>query len=149
MTIKNCLSLSIFKNTLIKLIRPTANPIYNLHVPKGLKFLTRLRVSFSHLREHKFKHNFQDTLNPLCDCSLSIESTEHFFLSCSNFTQHRQILLNSLNNLDIDILDYSIKDLSNLLLFGSPNFNDTKNYQILLSSTNYILSSKRFDENLL
>ena len=29
----------------------------------------------SHLREHKFKHNFQDCLNPICRCGLDIEST--------------------------------------------------------------------------
>ena len=38
------------------------NPVYNIHDPIGLKFLTRLRVNFSHLREHKFRHNFLDTL---------------------------------------------------------------------------------------
>ena len=27
--------------------------------------LTRLRLSFSHLREHKFRHGFKDTLNPV------------------------------------------------------------------------------------
>ena len=30
-----------------------------------LQLLTRLRLGLSHLREHKFKHNFQDTLNPI------------------------------------------------------------------------------------
>ena len=33
--------------------------------PPGLKFLTRLRIGFSHLKEHKFKHNFQDSVDPL------------------------------------------------------------------------------------
>ena len=148
-TTKNSESLSVFKKTFIKFIRPASNPIYNLHDPVGLKFLTRLRMSFSHLREHKFKHNFQDTLNPLCYCSLSIESTEHFFLSCVNFNQQRQILLNSLNQLDINNMDYQNKDLSNLLLFGSPDFDDFKNYHILISSITYIKSSQRFDGNLL
>ena len=31
----------------------------------GIKLLTILRVGLSHLTEHKFRHNFQDTINPL------------------------------------------------------------------------------------
>ena len=34
----------------------------------------------SRLREHKFKHNFQNCINPLCSCAMDIESTSHFFL---------------------------------------------------------------------
>ena len=30
----------------------------------GVKLVTRLRIGLSHLREYKFKHSFQDTLNP-------------------------------------------------------------------------------------
>ena len=40
----------------------------------------RLRLGVSHLREHKCKHSFQDTLNPLCSCELNIESTSSYFL---------------------------------------------------------------------
>ena len=29
------------------------------------KLLTRLRLGFSNLREHKFRHDFQDTINLL------------------------------------------------------------------------------------
>ena len=50
--------------------------------PLGIKLLNRLRVDFSHLSEHKFRHNSADTLNPLCSCSLEIENTAHFFLRC-------------------------------------------------------------------
>ena len=65
---RNSTSLSVFKKALTKLIRPPPNCISNIHDPFGIKFLTRLRLSFSHLREHKFKHNFKDNLNPLCSC---------------------------------------------------------------------------------
>ena len=34
--------------------------------PLGIKLLNRLKVEFSHLNKHKFRHNFADTLNPLC-----------------------------------------------------------------------------------
>ena len=58
-----------FKNSVIKIGRRTAKPTYNIHNPIGLKFLTRLRPGFglSHLNKHKFKHSFQDCVNP-CAC---------------------------------------------------------------------------------
>ena len=37
--------------------------------------MTPLRLGLSHLREHKFNHNFQNCINPLCGCGLDIEST--------------------------------------------------------------------------
>ena len=44
--------------------------------------LTRLRLGFSHLREHKFRHVFKDQLNPLCYYSIEAETTTHYFLRC-------------------------------------------------------------------
>ena len=35
------------------------------HNAKGLKLITRLWLELSHLRFHKYKHSFQDTLNPI------------------------------------------------------------------------------------
>ena len=49
--------------------------IYNIFDPKGLTFLTLLRLGHSHVNEHRFRHSFQDCLNPLCSCSLGIEET--------------------------------------------------------------------------
>ena len=51
--------------------------------PKGLKLLTRLRLGLSHLREQKFRHSFNDTIDPFCLCGTnSFETSEHFFLHC-------------------------------------------------------------------
>ena len=71
------------------------NSVYNIHDPHGLKLLTRLRVNFSHLREHKFNHNFLDTLNPLCSCGLEIESTKHYILRCTFYTCIRKTLIDN------------------------------------------------------
>ena len=32
---------------------------------KTFKLLTRMQLGLSHLAEHKFRHNFQDCLNPI------------------------------------------------------------------------------------
>ena len=45
-----------------------------------VKLLTRLRLQFSHLNEHKFRHGFSDTVNAMCRCIIELESTEHFLL---------------------------------------------------------------------
>ena len=66
-------------------VRPTANSTFGTNDVSGLKLLTRLRVGLSHLREHKFKNNFQETLNPLCPYSLEVRSTYHSFMRCEIF----------------------------------------------------------------
>ena len=50
--------------------------------PLGVKLLTHLRLQFSHLNEHKFRHGFSDTINPMCVCGTEVETTDHFFLCC-------------------------------------------------------------------
>ena len=130
------------------MIRPKYNPVYYINNAMGLKFLTRLRLNFSHLKEHKFKHNFQDTLNPLCGCSLEIESTEHFFLRCQNYNHERQNLLNNISKFDSSFSLLCSTDQINILLYGNPHLKPEINFEILSCSISFILY-KRFDENLL
>ena len=82
-------SFTDFKKNSLSFIRPKANNVFNSNSSKGLKFVTRLRLGLSHLREHKSKHTFQDSINPLCSCSLDAESTIHYFLHCLLFTIER------------------------------------------------------------
>ena len=92
-------SVSVFKTNILKAIRPSPNSVYNCHNPKGLKFITRLRLGLSYLSEHKFKHSFQDTINLLCCCGLDIESTEHFLLHCPQFFDERCTLPSTIVNI--------------------------------------------------
>ena len=94
-TVTNAKLFMIFKNLLLKIGRPIQNSIFKIHDPLGIKLLTRLRVGLSHLNEHRFRHNFQDCLNPLCSCSLEVESNIHFFLHCQHFIQSHQTLVDS------------------------------------------------------
>ena len=122
------LPLSIFKSNILKRIRPKASQIFHIHNPQGVKFLTRLRVSFSHLREHKFKHNFQDTINPLCNFGNGVECTGHFFLHCPFYNDLRQNLLNSINSIEPYITNLPNNEIVNTLLFGRPLLNDETNF---------------------
>ena len=73
-TLRKFESLPYFRNALPKIGRPTTKPIYNIHNPIGFTLLTMLWLGLSHLNEYKIRHNFQDCINPLCMCSLDIES---------------------------------------------------------------------------
>ena len=70
--IRNSDSIAIFKSRLLYFICPVQSNIYHIFDPKGLKFLTRLRLGLSHLNEQKFRHDLQNCLNLLCSCSLEI-----------------------------------------------------------------------------
>ena len=124
--------------------RPFANSTFHCHCPDGLKLITRLRLGCSHPRFHKFKHNFQDTLNPICSCG-TVETTIHSLLHCPNFSNERLTLFNKLQSIDENILSKDDFKISKVLIFGRDSFNDVKNASVLTASTEYILSTKLFD----
>ena len=126
--------------------RKQRKEVFNVSDPIGLKFLTRLRLNFSHLNEHKFNHNFNDTINPLCSCSLDPESTTHYLLHCLLFSTQRKILLDSLHNIDETISNLTEINLVTLLLYGNSKlYSSDINTLILNSTILYIKSSERFD----
>ena len=110
--------------------------------------LTRLRLGPSHLNECKFNHNFKNCVNPLCTCSLEIESTSHFFLHCNHYNNICSTLLNELNSLDGYILKLSDATLANLILYGGSQFNIKQITFILNAVIKYVLESNRFNGSL-
>ena len=74
-------SISIFKKGILSFITPLPNKVSNSHKVQGLKLLTRLWLGLSYLRYNKLKHNFLDTINPLCSCGSDIVTSLHFFFS--------------------------------------------------------------------
>ena len=75
---KICKSVSseVFKNSLLKIIRPSPNSLFNISDSLGIKLLTRLYLGLIHRRDHN--HSFQDTINTLRPCRLESESTTDF-----------------------------------------------------------------------
>ena len=142
-------SYAIFRNTLLKLGRPNQNTIYNINNPVGLKLLTRLRLGLSHLNEHRFNHNFQNCINPLCSCSLEIESNFHFLLHCHHYTNICLTLLNSITEIIGNTFNITNECLVNLLLFGSPEYTEIDNSHIINATIKYLLDSERFSDPLL
>ena len=41
---------------------------FSIHDPQAVKLLSRL--NFSHLKEHKFRHNLKECVSPMCGCGL-------------------------------------------------------------------------------
>ena len=144
--IRNFDKISSFKKALLGFIRPIPAAVYNINDPVGLKLLTRLRVNLSHLNEHKFRHNFQDTINPLCSCSLEPESITHYLLHCLFYNGQRKTLLDSLCDIDESISKLSETNLITLLLYGNSNLYSTVlNTKIINCTICYIKTSERFD----
>ena len=94
LNIRTSESLSSFKSKVVKFIRPSENSIFLCNNPKGIQLLTRLRLGLIHLRDHKFNHNFLDTLNPICNCGEDIKTSCHYLFHCSLYTKERLALLN-------------------------------------------------------
>ena len=147
--IRNLPSISSFKQAITNFLKPKPSLIFGVQNIQGVVYLNRLRVGFSHLREHKFRHGFLDTLDPFCNCRTnSIETTEHFLLHCSNFINERHILFDNLRNLNICIFPLSSFHICKLLIYGDPKFSNELNRDIIISTIEFICSSDRFSGTL-
>ena len=133
---------------MLNLIRLKCNETYGIHHATGLKLLIRIRLGLSHLNDHKFNQNFRDFINPLCSCSLSVESDVHFFLHCHHFSQQRQTLMNNIRPIDKDIINETDNDLINILLFGSNKYEYHIISKILNFSNDFILRIETFSGQL-
>ena len=100
------------------------NSAFDIHDTNGIKLLTRLRLNISHLNEHKFLHNFNDTVDSLCTCGCEPEITLHYLLlSCNLYSTQRVVLLNNACILNPSLKNYSNEKLLSILLYGSEDFN--------------------------
>ena len=120
--------------------------MYNVHNPHGIKLLTRL---LHHLREHKFRHNFQDSLDPFCNCVRNIETNSHLFLHCSSYSNQRKSLFEKIINIKRSLLNQNDSVILETLLFGSNGLNEEENTWITESTIEYIIAKERFITPLL
>ena len=49
--------------------------VFNIHDPKGIKYLFQLRMNLSPLSSHKKHHTFADTPSDIFECNEGIEDT--------------------------------------------------------------------------
>ena len=69
-------SLAIFKKRLFSTICPPAKSVFGIHNLRWWPILTQIRVGPSTQKFHKFKHSFNDTMNPLCPINDGVEDCE-------------------------------------------------------------------------
>ena len=128
--------------------------MFSVYDPLGVKLLTCLRLQFSHLNKHKFRHGFSDRINPMCACGTKIKTTKikttknktakHFFLRCHFYSTKDYSFLKALMKTNLN------EDQVNTLLYGSQT-NDSKcaNQEILKFVIACIKATTRFGRSLI
>ena len=109
----------------------------------GIKLLTKIRVDFLELREHRYDHNF-NCESPTCSCGVEDETSVHFFLCCPCYIAQRTI-----NKISDIIASDSVlpKDhLIQIILHGSNVINYISNKLIIEQSILYINKTGRFNK---
>ena len=92
------------------------------HNPQGIKFLTRLCLGLIHLREHKFKYSFYNSLNPLCNkCGFEVESTSNFLLHFPMYNNNWSSFLSTIRNIDCKLLKNTDSSLTQTILYEDPS----------------------------
>ena len=112
------------------------------------KLLTRFRLNFSHLNEHRFLHNFQDCLNPLCSCSLDTEDISHYLLHCQPSSKQHNDLKNSVNTVFENFNSLSDNSRRDKLLCCDQRLDEQTSKFILEDTLNYIRNTERFSRFL-
>ena len=114
-----------------------------------LKLFARLRLEFSHLNEHKFKHGFGGTVSPMCGCNAEIENTEHLLLLCHFYSAQRFEVFNNINKIDLSFTQLGTKEQVNILLYGyTLSKAYTLNQVIIKFAINFHITSGRLDKTL-
>ena len=99
--------------------------------------------------EHKFRHNFRDTVHPMCCCGAGIETIDHYLLRCQNFALVRSSFLNRIFEINVEFRNMNDSTLTSLLLFGSEEQTFDVNTKILNLTIQFLKDTGRFDELLI
>ena len=95
-----------------------------------------------HCRTDTFKYLF------FFGTILELKKFWSFFLPCIHYNNILSTLLNELKSLHENIIILLDTTLTNLILYGNPQFNIKQNTFILSALMKYILESNRFDGSL-
>ena len=64
-----------FNGKISPLVKIELNSAFSVYDVYGVKLLSRLRFTFSHLNEHKVHHSFKDETYYTCNCGSATEKT--------------------------------------------------------------------------
>lgn len=134
--ILNAPSLNAFKHKLAELNSVKPYFMSNTIDRKAQIIIAQLRLEFSDLNSHLHKKGC--TQSPVCQCGYPTENTYHFLISCPQYREIRDLMMQKINNLHIA---YPIN--VDMLLFGTDlNENVYANLQEYLSDM--LIASERF-----
>ena len=115
----------MFRKKLLTFGRTLENDTYGIYDRLGFRLLNRLYLGFSSLKEHKFRHSFAITLNPLCPCS-QFQGREHYFLHsqnnlsfCTPLITHTPHNLSNMSNATVSLNSH---DLLRIILYSGKSF---------------------------
>ena len=108
--------------------------------------LSLLKLSFSHLNEHKFRQSFNDTVDSMCTCGLEPRTTLHYLLRCNPSSTQRLELRNKISMFPRSIpRNVSNEKVLNILLYGSEYFSYNMNKEILKAKNKFLKRSDCFN----
>ena len=119
--------------------------MFNVDNPHGIKLFTRLWVGLSHLREHKFTHNFQDSLRPI------LQLWSAYWNNYSLLFPLLKLLKSKKNSLwkNISLLNQNDSIIVESLLSGLIGLNNKENASIIESTIEYVITTERLITPLL
>ena len=101
-------TLTQFKKDISSFVRPKGTSFYGIRDNFRIKSLTKIRVGFSDLRDHRYNHNF-NCVNPIRSCGIDDETPIHYFLCCSRYNSLRSTYLCKIS----EIVRYNVSVLPN------------------------------------
>ena len=72
--VRNAKQIGVFKEMIITEIK--VNSLFSIHNSVGVKLFAHLKLQFSPLNKHKFRHDFKDTIILMCSYNTDIESNK-------------------------------------------------------------------------
>ena len=137
------LSYTAFKKNFIHEFRPVPNSVFNNHNPIGVKLLKRLQFGLSHLNEHRFNYKFQNCKKSSVFLVLRM-SQQFTSFSFSFLHSYTSTLFGKLKEVVNNLQELSNQNITEILLYSSPNFKGNQNLQISKCTIKCITDSKRF-----
>ena len=138
-------TLGEFERKLLAKIRPDEKQAFEICDTRSVRCLTQLRVRFTPLNEHKFRHNFE-SVSPICRCNTGIEDNKHFPCIAPCMIRYTTISLISFQkSQDLSLIILTLRPYVNYSFFGNPRFNNIANKLILEATISFILSNGRLE----
>ena len=136
-------SSSSFKRLLHEQFSPPQPPaFFTLGTKRSNTLHTRLRLETSQLNAHLYKQKLVDS--PSCPCTHPSETTEHFILHCTLYTNIRQTLFSSLSSILRQNFQSLPTSLKLKILLKGDELNRTGGQEVASCFQKFIVDSQRF-----